>query len=370
VTTGGWSWDALARSMADSLQLDVSSRVAITTTGRGADEAVAAFVHEVYRRGGNAQVVLADTRYDRYALADAAHSVLGEPPPLQLAALSWSNVFVAFRPMAAPDPGPSPDAGRLARQRQALGQVSRARWRQRQWSIVRVPTPAWADATGMSYDTLLAQFRSGSMLDWPRWRARWAELATRLAGARQVRIQAPGTNLTLGVGGRCWVPFAGEHNLPDGELATAPVENSAEGTITFPGPFWFADTEFRGLSLRFAAGRVAEVTAEAGLEAARAILSSDQGASRIGELGLGLNARMTAWTGDLFFDEKILGTVHLALGRGYPECGGVNESAVHWDIVLDLRPPAGGGSLLVDGRPLICGGIPQPPLTGERNDPW
>jgi aminopeptidase len=365
----GWSWDALARSMAVSLQLGAGSRVGVTTTGPGADEAVAAFVHEVYRRGGNAQVVLADTRYDRYALADAADSVLGEPPPLQLAMLRWSNVFVAFRPMAAPSPAAPLDAARLARQRQALGQVSSARWRQRQWAIVRVPTPAWADTAGMSYDTLLAQFRGGAMLDWPRWRTRWTEVAARLGRARRVRIQAPGTDLSLDVGGRRWVPFAGEHNIPDGELATAPVEDSAEGTITFPGPFWFADTQFRGLSLRFAAGQVTEVTAKVGREVAQAILSSDRGAARIGELGLGLNPQMTAWTGDLFFDEKILGTVHLALGRGYPECGGVNESAVHWDIVLDLRPAAGGGSLLIDGHPLISGGIPQPPLAGERNDP-
>lgn len=362
--TATWSWAGLGTVIADGLSVGPGCRVAVTTTGPGADEAVAAFVREVYRRGASAQVILADTRYDEYALADAADEVLAEPPPLQLAALRWSDVLAAFRPMTAPTPPGTgrPDPARLARQRQALGQVSRERWGQRGWIIVRVPTPGWARAAGMSYEVLAEQFQAGAMADWAACRRGWADLAGRLAAAGDVRVQAPGTDLSLSAAGRRWVPFAGEHNIPDGELATAPVDDSAAGHITFPGPFWFAGTRFAGLRLHFEGGRVTDVAADQGADVAAAIIGSDDGASRVGELGIGLNPHLTAWTGDLFFDEKILGTVHLALGRAYPECGGVNDSAIHWDIVLDLREP--GGFLRVGNQALIADGVPQPPLAG------
>ena len=167
-----------------------------------------------------------------------------------------------------------------------------------------------------------------------------------------MRIHSPDTDLTLRTAGRSWVVFGGEANFPDGEIATAPLEDGVSGSITFPGAFVFAGETFEDLRLTFAEGRITRVEAARGAGLAKALLATDDGAARVGELGIGLNPRMATMTGDLFFDEKILGTVHIAMGRAYPQCGGTNHSALHWDIVKDLRGPA-AGSLVVDDTAYI-----------------
>jgi aminopeptidase len=147
----------------------------------------------------------------------------------------------------------------------------------------------------------------------------------------------------------------------------APVDDRVDGHITFPGTAIFAGYEFEGLRLVFERGQVVDVRAHRGADLARALIDTDTdaGSCRVGELGIGLSTVVQQWTGDLFIDEKILGTVHIALGRAYPECGGVNMSSLHWDIVKDLRHTAGGGgTLAIDGDPIIDDGhVMRPSLT-------
>lgn len=171
-------------------------------------------------------------------------------------------------------------------------------------------------------------------------------------------ITSPDTDLRIGIVGRTAALFAGEANIPDGEIATAPVDDQVDGYITFPGTTVFAGQLFDNLFLRFDAGRVVEVRADRGADIAQALVDTDAGSCRVGELGIGVSSAVQQWTGDLFIDEKILGTVHLALGRAYPECGGVNQSTLHWDIVKDLRTSAAGGAgtLAIDGAPVIESG--------------
>lgn len=361
-------WAALARQVADSVDVRAGSRVSVTLTGIAGADVVSLFVDEVYRRGAQAQVVWADAAFDHSALAFAADDALSTPSPLELAALAWSDVHVAFRPLVPPaaDPG-SPE--RAAALRAAKGIVSSGRWNQRRWAVVRTPTDAWATMAGIDPEVLREEFFAGTVTDWDELRARWEPLPERLAGTRIVRIQSDDTDLSMSVAGRSWVLFAGEANLPDGEIATAPVDDSVTGHITFPGRFWFADNRIEDLVLSFEAGRVVDVSAARGADFARALIASDAGAARVGELGVGLNARMRTLTGDLFLDEKVLGTVHIALGRAYPECGGTNRSAVHWDIVKDLRAnaPGGAGDLTCDDLSLITRGEVSELLRGGPN---
>ena len=209
----------------------------------------------------------------------------------------------------------------------------------------------------VDHDLILGEFFDGCLGDWRTYRQRWQQLADRLSSQEVAHISSADTDLSLPVGGRRWVPFTGENNFPDGELATAPIETEVEGYITFPGRFWFAGAAIRDLRLEFTAGRVSRVEASEGAELARELLAMDAGAPRVGELGIGLNPMVRTMTGDLLIDEKILGTVHIALGRAYPECGGVNQSSLHWDIVKDLRDASGHLSigdveLIRAGKPL------------------
>lgn len=354
-------WTMLAIQIADGTNVTNGSKVSIFLTDPQGMPAVEAFVDEVYRRGGLPQVILSDERFDRSAVAHASAADLVAPDPLEALSMEWADVHVSFRAMSVPVDGPI-DEERLALQRRGKGQVSTLRWQNTRWAIVRMPTPGWAELIGCDYDALLQEFFAGCIDDWATKRANWEALSAELNQEEVVRILSPDTDLTLRVKDRTWVTFAGEANLPDGEIATAPLDHGVDGYITFPGKFWFAGAKFADLRLEFTEGLVTHISASQGEALAKQLLATDRGSSRVGELGIGTNSAVQTLTGDLFIDEKILGSVHIALGRAYPECGGTNESSLHWDIVKDLRGP--GCFLTAGDRVLIIDGVVDPVLAG------
>ncbi|NLP85095.1 aminopeptidase [Microbacterium sp. CFH 90308] len=364
MTTSTIEWSRIATLVADGVGVRQGDKVSVFFTDGSAMDAVAAFIDECWRRGAVPQVMATDERFDESALRWADAAVLEQAPPLEVAAMEWSDVHVSFRAMTSPLVDIAP--ARIAALRHGRGIVSTLRWQGTRWALVRVPTPTWAQATGLEYERLVAEWAASFDADWPEAAERMDALCARLAGARSVVIEDEWGRLELPVAERRWVAFSGEANWPDGEIATAPVEDGVRGVIRFPGTFYFAGVRVRDLELTFEHGRVVRETATEGLAFVRELLDTDGGSRRVGELGIGTNAALETSTGDLLIDEKILGTVHIALGRAYPQCGGVNESALHWDIVKDLRTgaraSAGAGSLSVDDEWLIRDGVVQPAL--------
>jgi aminopeptidase len=228
------------------------------------------------------------------------------------------------------------------------------------WCGTIWPTPALAQLASMSTDDY-AQFVNGALfLDRPdpvqAWRdlsADQARLAERLSSARQVRIEADGTDITLDVTGRTWINSDGRRNMPSGEVFTGPHESSANGTIRFTVPTGPRGVTVTGVTLTFRDGEVTQFSAERGEDYLRAALDTDPGARFLGELGIGTNTGIDRSTGHILLDEKMAGTVHLALGRSYPETGGTNVSALHWDLICDLRD---GGRISADGEPVVRDG--------------
>ena len=183
--------------------------------------------------------------------------------------------------------------------------------------------------------------------DWKALGERLRALVERLNKVSEVRVVAEDTDLTVGVEGRTWIPCDGKENFPDGEVFTGPVETSVEGHIRFSYPASFAGRMVRDVRLRFEGGEVVEAQAGEGEAFLREMLAMDEGARRVGEFAFGMNDAVEEFTGHTLFDEKIGGTVHLALGMSYPESGGVNQSALHWDLVCDLRS---GSEVYADGE--------------------
>jgi aminopeptidase len=222
------------------------------------------------------------------------------------------------------------------------------------WALTLFPTHAYASEAGMSlsdyedfyYGACLATERD-PVAAWKRQSEETERLAEWIEGRSEVHVTGEGTDLRLGIEGRKFIAAGGRHNMPDGEFFTGPVEDSAEGEVKFHLPATYAGREVAGVRFRFEGGRVVDATAEKGEDFLIQMLDTDEGARRLGELGIGTNYGITDGTGEILLDEKIGGTVHLAVGRSYPETGGVNESAIHWDMICDLRR---GGRIEVDGE--------------------
>ncbi len=245
------------------------------------------------------------------------------------------------------------DPRRQAAYERARDPVRRAA-RLKRWVLTQFPTGAYAEEAGMSLTDYETFVQSALFLDRDDPVAAWKDLGRRQAAlvefmsrVRSIRIEADGTDLTLQVAGRTWINSDGRRNMPSGEIFTGPVEESASGRLRCGFPVCRDGRKLEGISLEFRAGEVVSARADEGEAYLLAMLELDPGARKLGELGLGLNPGIDRFTGSILFDEKIGGTVHLALGQSYPETGGVNASALHWDLIVDTRT---GGRIWADDR--------------------
>ncbi len=229
------------------------------------------------------------------------------------------------------------------------------------WCYTLYPTGAYASEAEMSladyedfyFGACLANAGSDPLSAWKQASEECKRLAGWIEGREEVHVTAPGTDIKLGIAGRKFIPCDGEHNMPDGEFFTGPVEDSVEGEVSFHLPAVIGGREVSGVHLKFEGGRVVDAGAERGEEFLVKLLDTDDGARTLGELGIGTNYAIDRGTREVLLDEKIGGTVHMAVGASYPESGGTNESAVHTDLVCDLRL---GGKIVVDGEDLQVDG--------------
>jgi aminopeptidase len=242
----------------------------------------------------------------------------------------------------------------------ASRQLTNRRWSrisagELRWTGMLYPTPAHAQDAGMSMDDYEQFVYRACHVDGDgdpvaHWQATQEELARRadqLGRARELRIVGPDTDLRIAVDGRRWEAADGRYNMPDGEVYTSPVETETEGEMRFTFPAVFQGREVDDIRLRFEGGSVVQSEARRGGEFLDALLSMDDGARRLGEVAFGLNYEIDRFTNNTLFDEKIGGTMHVALGSAFKELGGQNESGLHWDLVCDLRAE---GEVYADGE--------------------
>lgn len=215
------------------------------------------------------------------------------------------------------------------------------------WVTCNFPCHALAQDADMTLDDYADFVFGACLIDWKETEAYMNRVKAAFDSAEQVRIAGPGTDLTFSIAGRRGIVCAGEKNMPDGEVFYAPVENSANGYVTYDFPAIYQGREVDGVRLMFRDGRVTDATAKKGEEFLIKTLDTDPGARFLGEFGIGCNFGIQRFSKDILFDEKIGGTVHLALGRSYEESGGTNVSAIHWDMIKDLRTE---GRLELDGQ--------------------
>lgn len=275
---------------------------------------------------------------------------LAIPAPLDVHAIESCDALVAIvapeNTRDAAEVSPERTAALQGAYRPALERVFR---HEVPWVGCQYPTPALAQEAGMATHEFADFLYAACLRDWDAERERMQRYADRFDAADEVRIVGAQTDLRLSLAGRSMRVDAGGANIPGGEFFGCPVEDSAEGTIAFlEFPAVYAGRELNGIRLRFDGGRVVDASAETNEAFLLETLDSDDGARRLGELGIGCNPGITRYMRNTLFDEKIDGTVHLALGNGMPDLGGENVSRIHWDLVKDLRAP--GTRLELDGE--------------------
>jgi aminopeptidase len=231
--------------------------------------------------------------------------------------------------------------------------LDRAARKELRWCLTLYPTNASAQDAEMSLDDYEKFIFKAAHVEKKDPIAYWKQvyrdqekIRRLLEKKKQLRVVAKDTDLTLSVAGRKWINCHGKENFPDGEVFTGPVENSAEGEIRYSFPAVHGGREVEEIHLWFKKGKVVKAKAEKGAAFLHAMLDMDKGARFIGEFSFGTNYGITRYTKNTLFDEKIGGTIHIAIGSGYPETGSKNKSSLHWDMMCDLRKH---GEVYADG---------------------
>lgn len=239
--------------------------------------------------------------------------------------------------------------------------MERAAAKDLMWCGVAYPGAGEAQDAEMGIEAWENFVFESCLCDKPNPVKRWKEVSKRqdemtifLNKAKNFKIEADGTDLTISAAGRKWINCDGKYNMPDGEVFTAPVEDSAEGKIKYIVPTVYGGREVNNIELTFKKGKVIKAKATKGEEYLNKMIDMDEGGRYLGEFAIGTNFGIKDYTKNILFDEKIGGTVHLALGRCYEECGGTNKSALHWDMICDLRK---GGTLTADGKKIVEDGV-------------
>jgi aminopeptidase len=314
---------------------------------------------EVLRAGGHPYTYVNIEGLQNIFFEEADEHQLAEPNPIVSLVLESFDVdfrigsLTNTRQLTGVDPAKIRTATRANSEAfQTAG--ARTAAGEHRWVVSRYPTHAMAQDANMSLSDFEDFFYKAvyatdddPVARWQAVSADQARLVTWLKGKKNITVKGPNVDLTLSIEGRTFLNADGQTNMPDGEIYTGPVEDSVNGWIRFNYPVIWSGREVEGAELYFEAGRVVKATANKEEAFLLSILDTDPGARYAGEFAVGTNWQIDRLTRSMLLDEKMGGTIHMALGAGYPETGSLNKSAIHWDMLCDMRD---GGQIVVDGE--------------------
>lgn len=331
-------WEQLGNLLVNySMEVKSGEKVMIAFCEIETFELVRAIYRACIQVGAYSQVQFLSEELNRLILKYGNTDQLNWVPEIEAYGMEWADVYFGLRGAHNLDVFWDIPAEKLARLRRAMGKISTMRWEKTRWCLTRVPNSALAYQAGVDEETITDMYFDACLLDWPEISKEWYRWAGILNHGKHIRLVGNGTDLHFSVEGRTWDVANGHINMPDGEIATAPVEQTIDGYITFEFPGVLGGRLVHDIFLRWERGKLVEATSSTNQDFLHSIINTDPGASLIGEFAFGTNPKITHFCKDILLDEKIGGTVHIALGRAYPNAGGTNKSAIHWDIVKDTR---------------------------------
>lgn len=347
-------WSQLAELLVNySMAIKPGERVMIAFGELETAPLVFALYQSCIVAGGFPQVQFLSEDLNRSLLKYGTPEQIGWLPEIEAHGMEWADVYFGLRGAHNLDTFWDIPADRLSLLRKSMGQVSTLRWQKTRWCLLRVPNTALAQQAGVDEETITDMFFDACLLDWPQVSEEWRRWADVLNQGKHVRLIGKDTDLSFSIEGRSWDVADGHINMPDGEIATAPVESTIDGYIYFEFPGVLGGRLMHDIFLRWETGKLVEARSSTNQDFLTSIVNTDPGAGLIGEFAIGTNPCVTRFSKDILLDEKIGGTIHIALGRAYPRVGGTNQSAIHWDIVKDMRSQ---GQIFLDGKLIFQNG--------------
>ena len=321
------------------------------------------------KAGGNPSVSLESSDLNEVFMAQAGEEQLQWMPPLDMHMIKNANVWIIIEAPENTHALNNIDPSRQQMRNQAYAKwmetyTKRSATKELRWVITNYPCQALAQDAGMSladYENFVYQATFADQVkpvhDWIKIHDEQERLTSWLAGKKTISIRGPQADLTLSIAGRKFINSDGDQNMPSGEIFTSPVEDSVNGWVSFNYPAVYQGTSVEGIRLEFENGRIVNASAEQNEQFLLSMLDTDEGSHYVGELGIGTNYGISRFTKNILYDEKIGGTFHLALGNGFGEAGGRNESSIHWDLIADATKDtemhADGELFYKDGKFLV-----------------
>lgn len=355
-------WEKYASVLVDySTKVQKGDLVIIRATSPAAENLVKAVYKKVVQRGANPILRTSICDMSDIFIKYASDEQLDYVDPMSKLEYEKADKFISIgAPMNIKSMARA-DKTKMARRTKATRSISelllnRSAKGEASWVLADVPTYALAQEAKMSFDEyseflfnacfLNLDDPVAKLLEVDKEQARWVDYLNQRS---KIRIVGEKTDITFSTVGRKWISCCGLNNYPDGEVFTSPVEDSANGEIYFDFPAIYRGNEANKIHLKLENGKVIEAHAEKGEEFLNSMLDMDNGSRFVGEIAIGTNEMIQDVTGNILFDEKIGGSIHMAVGASYPETGGKNVSGLHWDIIKNMKSPDGnGGEIYAD----------------------
>ncbi|MCL5999135.1 MAG: aminopeptidase [Chloroflexi bacterium] len=332
-----------------SIEVKPGQTVYVWSTGFAAQPLLLSLYKEILKAGGNAylraDVPGASEVFYQHAQGDQLDFV----SPVDRISVEQFDAYIRIGADTNTRRLSNADPEKITRQQSAMRPVLNRRMElsaqgKYNWCVTQFPTEAYAMDAEMSRAEYSEFVFSACLVNDPDPVASWRTLGKTqqryvdfLKGKRELKVQGPNADLTLGIDGRVFLNSEGRRNFPDGEIFTGPVEDSVNGWIRYSYPAIYNGREVSGVQLWFERGRVVKATADKNEAFLNKVLDTDEGARTLGEFAIGTNYGITRFSRNILFDEKIGGTIHLAVGSGYPDTGAKNKSAVHWDMIAGMQ---------------------------------
>ena len=334
----------------NAIALKANENILIETTDTP-DELSTELIKAVAKVGGNAFIHNYNSRVRREIIRSASEEQLKLSAELALAEMQKMQAYLSIRAMNNAMENSDIDDKKMFAYRTITQDVLNYRVNNTRWCVLRWPNPSMAQGAKMSTEAFEDFYFKACLADYPKMQRAAQHLVDLMNRTDKVRLVARDTDITFSIKGIPAVPCCGNMNIPDGEVYTAPVQGSIEGVIHYNTPTLYEGKQFSNIRLVFKQGKIVEATCETGdNKSLNAIFDTDEGARYVGEFAIGFNPFVLSPMCDILFDEKIAGSIHFTPGMCYEDAPNGNKSAIHWDLVLIMRPEYGGGEIWFDDK--------------------